>query len=711
MPPTTSIAGLERQFGACLDDALRACSQMRDARHTSQRLDALVRRLDRDVLHASMLPCSSLSRSLCLAWLLGDAARSVEQSLDSGAPVIEMNLSSKRNATGPGSQPDSSHEVVEPLVSMHSVRLKVAATNADIQHSPPAYVQFCERGQVLILILDGPDALSRMDSDWLAEILQLFDVVWPWVAAQDTGGLGPATSAITNDLSALTEAACLPPLVLTPEARHVKLPVLSQGAGPLRDQVQLLRRLRTLEAVLSNEAICRSQHVDELSLRVAALDELQKGRKAGQKNAVETQQGFASEYLSRRMKEIEERVVARNEQLAQAKGVFPISMQNLVEHIRFEMLDHSVVEGEHNYQLMAGQLSELERSLSKQLFDQLREDVFQISMQFNEFMPTYFRAVKLSSGGNPDAAVAPPPEDSIWSRLKGMIQVNRESPVRIPRLTIGTLLGKTRQRVFMVLMFGMILGRLGIEFLPDKPAKWLQDTLAIGGASLFFVCVGSVIVDHRKDTRKLKQTALERIREAIVGDATKVFDAVQKEKLRLIKSYLDQTQKKLEKTVSTTFLTAREWQQNLQSLESDRLTGRKAALGMEAAELRQGIDELAKFQKRVTDLAAQVTKNVREQSPREVIFVPNHEPHVTTPSSIHRVSDPPVRGSRERQWSPIPNTSPDTQPHPEPPTTESNAYSNTTSGEELERFKLPVEPLRLSPAERRRRRLNGDKPD
>ena len=50
-----------------------------------------------------------------------------------------------------------------------------------------------------------------------------------------------------------------------------------------------------------------------------------------------------------------------------------------------------------------------------------------------------------------------------------------------------------------------------------------------------------VVVDHHKESRKLRQTAVDKIHEAMIRDGTKVMEAFQKEKLRLLKKYLDDT--------------------------------------------------------------------------------------------------------------------------------------------------------------------------
>lgn len=616
MPSVASSAGLQRQFSACLDDAMRICSTTLEQPVALKRLESHYRSVDLNDLHLALLPVSSHSRNRGLRWLLENKARQVERLLDGGSGVVNLLLDNCSDLQSGDVGIGVSVGSIRAATPARKVHLKIAATVAAIRDSPQAYVDFCESAQVVVLVVDENEPLDNVDIRWLGSLINVFDVVWVWVATTgvEPGGAAAAATRIKAEFSTFTDAACLPVMVLSGSATEIELPLLARQASPFRDLLQLLGRLRMLDAIIASEANLRTSRYEELVARAAKLEEQQKSRKAAQRNAIDQQFEAASEFLARQIKDIEDRINTRNEQLLHAKGLLPVSLRYLVEKIRFESLDHSKADGEHCYQLTGSQLSELESSIGQQILDQLREDVFQICMELNDFLPRFFRGVRLLSGSRPDSDVTPPSEQAIWKQLQGMIHVNREEQVRIPQLTFGALLGKTRQRVFMILMFGMILGRLGLDFMKNTAdwPEWLKPAMTTAGVSLLIASGVLVVVDHQKNSRKLRQIAVDKIHEAIIRDGTKVMQSVQKEKIRLLKLFLEQTHKKIERRISRLFDSAKEWQLQVQSNGAERLNSRRAVLHVELSTSKQQCEDVAKLHKKVADLTALVGKTTAE---------------------------------------------------------------------------------------------------
>jgi hypothetical protein len=119
-------------------------------------------------------------------------------------------------------------------------------------------------------------------------------------------------------------------------------------------------------------------------------------------------------------------------------------------------------------------------------------------------------------------------ENEVWDSIENLITVGKETQIELPRKSLFDILTAGRQKVFMVIMFLSLMGRMGLPNLFQSTSSKTTFGLFLGG--LMISSMVSTVLLWRREKTEQSSKELEKIRESLLQDATRIVEQVEKAK-------------------------------------------------------------------------------------------------------------------------------------------------------------------------------------
>lgn len=204
-------------------------------------------------------------------------------------------------------------------------------------------------------------------------------------------------------------------------------------------------------------------------------------------------------------------------------------------------------------------------------------------------------------------------EREVWRSIENLITVGKESQIEFQRRSIFDILTAGRQKVFMVIMFLSLMGRMGLPNLFVTPGAKLIFGLFLGGVMISSM-VSSILL-WRREKIEQGEKELKKIRETLLQDGIKIVEQSERNKLTAVREYLKEA-------LATTEAAFKAWSDEASSaaktrsdaLQASRESHRKA-LDDRIKLTTEAERSLSKLVDRVVDLAKQAAARPATQTP------------------------------------------------------------------------------------------------
>jgi len=490
--------------------------------------------------------------------------------------------------------------------SWNNVQLQVVASIEHLQAHPGAYQKFCTHGHVLMIVGKMKYELTEAAVAVLSNLTENFEVVWPTIIESHSS---PDAEGWWTHSTFLSHAGLLAPLLFSSEAPGNSGGVLTEKSSSLRCALLFERQVRTLQGAILNLADRQQRELNALDIRQQLLEKQTKAINPRQAMVNEKEIVQIREQFTEQLADIEKQICLKSDRAIQPLGKLANLMRQNVSQLRLEDLDKQESATLLKLSVNGRHLAAINRTVEHVLREELTEDVANISNCLQQSNQEASNRMSNALGGPATLSTAPLLESSIWRTVENLMAIGKESHIELARKGIFDMLTAGRQKVFILIMFVSLMGRMGLPNL-------FQTGLMRTGFGLFMatVLIGSMInavFVWRREKESQSEKEMSKIKDTLFSDGSKVIEQVEKAKISFIRDYLRKVGKDFDKQLKLSTEEQSGHRKTEQDEEAQRRDTHRKKLGTQI--------------KSATELGRQITKITTEVSSL----------HVASANAIH----------------------------------------------------------------------------
>jgi hypothetical protein len=279
----------------------------------------------------------------------------------------------------------------------------------------------------------------------------------------------------------------------------------------------------------------------------------------------------------------------------------------------------------------AGHLSKITRRIEHELRTQLNLDLRRLQDDTARVQRKTLTELGVAESELDRFTLPKSAERDVWRSIENLIAVGKESQIEFQRRSVFDILTAGRQKVFMVIMFLSLMGRMGLPNLFVSPGSKLIFGLFLGAVMLSSML--SSIFLWRREKIEQGEKELKKIRETLLQDGVKIVEQSERNKLTAIREYLKET-------LAATESSFKAWSEEagaaaktkFEATQTSKESYRKA-LDARVKLATEAERELSKLIERVSDLAKQDAARVVAPIPSmadTTVAVPDSTPESKT---------------------------------------------------------------------------------
>jgi hypothetical protein len=418
-----------------------------------------------------------------------------------------------------------------------------AATLDEISQNQTAWQKFATGGQILVIATESQPSLQAVATSVLVDLSKQFPVTLIWV----TDGISQTRDDGFRSDNRLSQLSRFETLSRSRVSLAELINVENHEFRSLGSIIHECRSSEWLQAAIGNltgrsrrEAtrLMESQLKIDVSLKPAA------SKPAVSKLAsIEKEGAKVKESVTTSLTKIDKDLSLKSERSIQPLGKWPGLVREIAFSLAIEDLESTQTPSATRLSVNAGHLAKINRQIEHALRQEMTTDIGRVNRQVDQVVNELFPESDKTDSAH--AAALPVLKDSaIWPSVENLIAVGKVFDIELVRKGFFDVLTAGRQKVFMVIMFVSLMGRMG-----------LPDLFQSGSAKVMFgvfmaaVMIGSMINSillWRSEKQAQSERELAKIRETLFNEALKIVEQVEKAKLTTVREYLKEINLKIE---------------------------------------------------------------------------------------------------------------------------------------------------------------------
>ena len=623
----------------------------------SSAFESLIQSGQDQPLHVSLLCFQLKSKETLWHWLVG---QTTPQTVNHNQLMtVQLNL-------------EQTIEVPTPSIAgwadgpWQNVQLTIADSLDQLRNDTRLYQQFSTRGHLFMFAATADHVLSDSEEIFLSDLAESFSVVWPIVVGAKTDAA--ADLQWTNTLLR-TRAQRLEPFCLLPTDRDGGGAVLSDVSSPLRQGLLFERRAQALSGAVTNLADRHQRELNSVETRRKLLGEPARGLSLRKPVVDEKALAVVRDQFSEQLVALEKQINLKSDRATQPLGLLTNLMRENSQ-LTIEDLDKEQSPSLLKLSVNGSHLATVNRTIEHALRQELTNDVATILSRLQQLTQQASNGISQALGGPAYLSTTTLLESRIWRTVENLMAIGKESHIELARKGVFDMLTAGRQKVFILIMFVSLMGRMG---LPNLFQSGLMRTgFGLFMASVLISSMVNAVFVWRREKKSQSEKELSKIKETLFNDGTKVIEQVEKGKLTYIREYLREVGKDFEKQLKQAIEEQGTLRKTESEAESQRQEANRKKLDQKIKSLSEIGRQIATFTTDVRSLHTSAQGVVREAARQHVTLSPGENS-----------SDPPTQtvdadtsqldavASIEQDVSamivPKPQTSSDLAPDEEPP--------------------------------------------
>lgn len=462
----------------------------------------------------------------------------------------------------------------------------VAASFQQLRDQSSDYQQFCTAGQLLVVAGDSTNSLADWQVELLASLLANFSVVWPIIEGNQNGGAGWWQHPTLK-----THAQLLGPLFLPADDSTPNDPSPIVAHSTLRHSLQFENRVQHLQTACGQLVDRQRRELGATEVRKSLLEKTNESNRrrppvSNDKQVARTRERFAEE-----LTQLEKQIVQKSDRAVQPLGKLTNLMRESATRLQIEDLDKEESPMMLKLSVNGSHLAAVNRKVEHALRQELTADVNTIQQRVQHL--TAQASLGLSDFLGDQVLSAPPlAEAPIWRTVENLMAIGKEANIELARKGFFDVLTAGRQKVFILIMFVSLMGRMGLPNL-------FQSGLMRSGFGLFMLTVlvssmVNAIFTWRRERDSQSEKEMSKIKESLFNDGTKVIEQVEKGKLVFLRDYLKDVNKKFD--------------QQLKRVAEETTSGHQAVNDPETQRRQKMLKKLDERVKLLNEVGKQVSK-------------------------------------------------------------------------------------------------------
>lgn len=544
---------------------------------------------------------------------------------------------------------ESSAAMMDEWLSQ-AIQVDVCSVNVEqLLHQPNVYQQFCKSGHLLMVAGKSSHRLTDVEAELLNNLTSNFAITWPTVIGERKRD----SEAWWQQAVVSTHVDRLDPLFLQATSVDGGGDVLANPACPLRGTLLFERQARMLQSVIANLNDRQQREVSALQERKKLLEKQSKPNLTSRVPVNDKEVARIREQFAEELTNLEKQIILKSDRAVQPLGKLTNLMRENATCLSLEDLDKEEAPAVLKLSVNGSHLATVNRKVEHALRQELSADVGTIQDRVQHL--TAQASVSLQSLLGEQVLTAPPlQESSIWRTVENLLAIGKESHIELARKGFFDVLTAGRQKVFILIMFVSLMGRMGLPNLFQTGAM-----RSFFGLFMLSVLVGSMvsaIFTWRRERESQSEKEMFKIKESLFNDGTKVIEQVEKGKLIFLRDYLKDVNKKFDQQLKRVAEAKLSEQKNGGDLESQRRDAN-----------RKKLDTREKF---LTDMGRQINKLTADARSLQVTAIgatrEAAREHITVlpsdaPSAVQSPAEEPTSPVSEAA---LPTNEPATQPEP-----------------------------------------------
>lgn len=429
-------------------------------------------------------------------------------------------------------------EIKKSLITSAEPIEVVAASFLQLRDQPSDYQQFCTTGQLLVVAGSSTNALADWQVELLTGLITNFSVVWPIVEGKQNVDAGWWQNPTLK-----THARLLGPLFFPADGTEPgdSLPIVTHAT--LRHSLRFENRVQYLQTSCGQLADRQRRELGATEVRKSLLEKASESNRrrlpvSNDKQVARTRERFAEE-----LSQLEKQIVQKSDRAVQPLGKLTNLMRESATRLQIEDLDKEESPMMLKLSVNGSHLAAVNRKVEHALRQELTADVSTIQQRVQHL--TAQASLGLSDFLGDQVLSAPPlAEAPIWRTVENLMAIGKEANIELARKGFFDVLTAGRQKVFILIMFVSLMGRMGLPNL-------FQSGLMRSGFGLFMLTVlvssmVNAIFTWRRERESQSEKEMSKIKESLFNDGTKVIEQVEKGKLVFMRDYLKDVNKKFD---------------------------------------------------------------------------------------------------------------------------------------------------------------------
>ena len=499
------------------------------------------------------------------------------------------------------------------------IRMFIPSSLTPLIENGAIYQKFCGQGDLILIVALGDHRFTEDELGFLSETLPLFGAIWPLVievdGAQNSGW--EQLEAIRSHGANFAPTYCIATSVGGADQ-------LAERTGVLHQSLVLLRHARCLAGAFESLVARREREEKQNNLRRQALD-VQWKQFGGRRNARQDRKDWEEigELFSKTLSRAERKLIADNELATQTLGSLSNTLREIVSRVKLDDLEMETTSSTLKMRVNASHLSRVTREVSQAVHSLLNTDVKFLRSQVEGAIQD--AESQLRKSNDLSIKLTPPiiSEADLWRSMQDMISIGKEAAIELPRRGFFDLLTAGRQKVFILIMFGSLFGRMGLGSL-SQFASPSSKSEAVGGVAasspvpyfdigfglfLLGVMIASMVTAlfrwrGEKDSKASEE--LGKIRETLYAEGSKVVEQTQRSKLNQFKDYVREANEQCARQIEALGQSAAKSRKEREDSAEEKLEQNRKQLELRGKALSDIGQQIGKLQPVAQDAQSQV---------------------------------------------------------------------------------------------------------
>ena len=405
------------------------------------------------------------------------------------------------------------------------------------------YQRFCIGSQLLLIVGDASESLDATKLDLARDVVNMFPLVWPIVTSDQPNCACTWWPQLQSQRQSGQQTSCMCPPTSSSDMTSVTAETLSRLREPLIVHAQTTTFYSLIEKLTLRVEHELKYLKDQVArLEVPAKTNSVRGSDNNEKELVQIRERFAEQAAS-----LDRQMTLKSDRSTQPLGELSGMLRSIASSLNVEDLEQNRTSSTFKLSVNASHLARINRRIEHVLRQEFVSDLQCIERQVQRAAGDLGGALAVKFGVGVPLKFPTLDVNHAWRSVENLMAIGKEAHIEFARKGFFDVLTAGRQKVFIIIMFVSLMGRMGLPNLFSTPAS--QAGFGLFMAAVMIGSMVNAVLHWRYEKQTQSEKEMTKIRETLLSEGSKVIEQVEKAKLAAIRDYLKEAVRTFDLTV------------------------------------------------------------------------------------------------------------------------------------------------------------------